>query len=89
MSNSFAVLGRLFYSALVLLPIGALVHWFGVLVFHVKQKNAYSDAAGLRYRRVRTVFLVIAIVMTVLSLAAWGIVLCFFGDMAPTPIPVS
>ena len=36
MSNSFAVLGRLFYSALVLLPIGALVHWFGVLVFHVK-----------------------------------------------------
>lgn len=89
MIPSTAVFWRLFFSALVLLPIGALIHWFGVLVFHVKQKNAYSDAAGLRHRRVRTVFLVIAIVLSVLSLAAWGLLLCFFGDMTPTPIPVS
>lgn len=82
-----AVFWRFFYSALALFPIGALVHWFGVLVFHVKQKNAYSESAELRYRRMRTVFLVVAIVLSVLSLVAWGLVLCF-GDMTPVPIPV-
>ena len=46
-----------------------------------------SIAHACKEQGMRTVFLVVAIVLSVLSLAAWGLVLCF-GDMTPAPIPV-
>lgn len=85
--NSNLHMARWIIPGLVVLHLCVPAAWVVWLAARWKTRNAYSEDSRRRSRRIRNVSLVIAVLLTVLLLAAWLAIIHLFRDVDPVPIP--